>query len=318
MSYTHFSKTERHELSILLKKGYSLREIADTLERSPSSVSREVKRNSVKGEYVASKAQHKAYKRRKYAQYQGMKIREDPDLESYVKKKLKDRWSPEQIAGRLKFQNNGKQVISFRSIYNYIDTVWGQDCKEYLAYRGKRKPGPKSTGKDHVIKNRVFIEKRPQSADKRKRLGDFEGDLLGTPQDSKHTLAATVDRKSRYFKAAKIKTSKKAVPAFKELLDAESVCTLTLDNGRENASYKEIGVNTFFCHPYSAWEKPTIENTFQRLRKFIPKKASLEDYTDKQISAIVDTMNNTPRKCLGWKTPKEVHFQKTVPKEVPI
>ena len=94
--------------------------------------------------------------------------------------------------------------------------------------------------------------------------------------------------------------------------------SLTLDNGVENVRYEELDVDTYFCHPYSSWEKGGMENDFKRLRRWIPKKASLLNYTDKQIYAIMEKMNNTPRKCLNWKTPREVFEEQCATNKITI
>jgi len=193
-----------------------MRDISKALKKNPSSISRELKENSVKGVYDPFKAQHKAYVKRLYSKYQGMKIRAYDWLEDYIQDKLKAGWTP-------------------------------------------------------------------------------------------------VDRKSLYFLAKKISRLRETISAFSKLLNQFNPLSLTLDNGVENARYDILNVPTYFCHPYSAWEKPLIENNFQRLRRYIPKKAKLSDYSDKQISDIINKMNNTPRKCLGFRTPKEVFFQEQVP-----
>lgn len=318
MRYKHFTKDERNELSILLKKDYSLRDIGRVLGRNPSSISREVTNNSVNGIYDPKKAQQKAYRKRKYSKYQGMKIREHPLLEEYVGEKLKDGWTPEQIAGRLKLENGNKSVIGFKSIYKWLDTGYGARYAHYLprykAYKRKRK----RKGKKEIIKNRVFIDKRPEIINQRKRIRDFEGDTLGTPKSSKATISGAVDRKSRYLLGKKISRPKEAMIAYKELLQPYNPLSITFDSGPENTRYAELGILTFFCHPYSAWEKGTIENTFQRLRRYIPKKANISNYSQEEISAIIDKMNNIPRKCLGFRTPREVFFDEPIQLQVSI
>jgi IS30 family transposase len=132
---------------------------------------------------------------------------------------------------------------------------------------------------------------------------------LGVPRNSKQTIAGGADRKSLYFVGKKISQLKETMFTFKKLLQPYDIFSATMDNGPENANYKILGIPTFFCHPYSAWEKPIIENSFRRLRKYIPKKASLYQYSDEKISDIINRINNIPRKRLGWKTPKEVFFQ---------
>jgi len=306
MSYKHFSKTERMELSVLLKKGYSLREIAGVLGRDPSSVSREIERNSVNGEYNPHKASHKAHVRRRGSKYQGMKIRDHPWLEQYIGEKLQAGWTPEEIAGRLELEY-GYSVISFKAIYKWLYSQYGQ---RYCRYLPSMRYRPKGQGnkkvKKQIIPNRVSIEERPRIISVRRRCGDFEADTLGVPKTSKGTVAGMVDRKSRYFLGKKVARLRYAMNGFKELSDPLSVHSCTFDNGVENARHEELGVPTYFCHPYSSWEKGSIENTFQRLRRFIPKKARIDDYAQARISAICEMMNNTPRKCLKYKTPTEI------------
>jgi IS30 family transposase len=319
--YTHFSKIERLELSILLKKGHSLRNIGRALKKDPSSVSREIRRNSVKGEYDPHKANHKAYVKRKYSKYQGMKVRENPEIENYIEEKIKLDWLPEAIAGRLPIDSGGRLSIHHTSIYKYLYTVYGQYLCQYLQYKRykpEKRDGIKSA--KEIIKDRVFIDQRPEIINQRVRRGDFELDTLGVPRSSKETIAGGADRKSLYFLGKKIPRLKKAMPAFRELLQPHNIFSVTMDSGPENANYRILGIPAFFCHPYSAWEKPIIENSFRRLRRYIPKKASLARYSDEKISAIIDRINNIPRKRLDWRTPKEVFFQQQAeqPKQLPI
>ena len=300
------------ELSILWKRGYSQKDIAVTLGVSPSSISRELRRNSSqKGIYNFRNAQHKAYVRRKYSKFEGMKIRNVEGLEGYIKEKLLSDWTPEQISGRLK-QESGETVISFKSIYKWVYTVWGQQFADCMpSKRKKPKRRKKKKQKFELIKGRIFIEKRPEIINKRSRLGDFEGDTLGKPRNTSGVLTGIIDRKSRYFFARKVKSLKDSMQdGFKKILPAKAK-SITLDNGVENIHYKILETDTYFCRPYSSWQKGAIENTFQRLRRFIPKKADLKNYSQENIDLIVKRMNNTPRKCLGFKTPAEVfkdHF----------
>ena len=319
MRYKHFTKDERNELSVLLNKGYSIRDIAYALRRNPSSVSREITKNSVKGQYDPDKANHKAYRRRKYSKYQGMKIRENHWLEKYIEERIKsDHWSPEQIAGRLKLKNNNQTIITAKSIYKYLYTVYGQHLCKYLKYKRikKRKRNQVKSVKE-IIKNRVFIDQRPEIINNRLRFGDFEGDTLGIPKRTKETLVAVIERKSRYILAKKIEQLKYAIEGFKAMLSSLSVLSLTLDNGPENARYPELNVPTYFCNPYRSWEKGPIENALGLIREYIPKKKDLANYRQEEIDAIVDIINNTPRKCLGFRTPKEVFEERYSAKHLP-
>lgn len=307
MRYVHFTKDERNELSVLLKKGYSIRDIGYTLRRSPSSVSREINKNKVKGQYDSKKAHHKAYVRRKYSKYQGMKIVENRCLEGYINEKMKLNWSPEQITGRLKLENGNKTVITTNTIYKYLYSPYGYCLCQYLKYKRYKKRRRKAIKSiREIIKGRVFIEERPEVANQRLRYGDFEGDALGTPKGGKETLVALIERKSRYLLAKKISRLKQAMGGFKELLSLVPALSVTFDNGSENARFKELGIPTYFCHPYHSWEKGAVENALGLIREYIPKKKSLVNYSDQDISDIVEIINNTPRKCLGFRTPSEV------------
>lgn len=308
IQYRHFTKNSRSELSILLKKGYSQRDIAKVLGINHSSISREIKENSVNAQYDVDKAHHKSRTRRTYSKYQAMKIITDSELKQYIQSRLVKGWTPEEISGRLKDENDGQTIISFKSIYKYLETSHGQAFKKYLPLWSKRKKKRKKR-KKKVIEGRVFIDQRSSIINDRIRCGDFEGDTLGVPKFSMATIAAVVDRKSLYFRGKKINRPKEAISAFKELSDTVDPLSITLDNGMENVHYRELNLDTYFTHPYAAWEKPYIENTFQRLRRYIPKKAKLVNYSDKEISDIIDMMNNTPRKTLGFRTPKEVYFK---------
>lgn len=311
MNYTHFSKSERIELSILLKKGYSLRSIAGALSRSPSSVSRELKRNKVKKHYDGLKANHKAYVKRKYSKYQGMKIREHPELEAFVRLGMESHWTPDEISQRWRLLYPDLAQVSHRAIYKYLYSQYGQRWCIFLASkhwkRYKHRSSKQSPWK-HL--NRILVDQRPLMINSRKRLGDFEGDTLGVPKKTRTTIVGVVDRKSRYFVAKKVRRLKYTVATFRSLLKSHNARSLTLDNGVENIRFKDIGVKTYFCHPYHSWEKGSIENTFQRLRRFIPKRASIVNYSSKQVSAMVKIMNQTPRKCLGYRTPEEVFFRR--------
>lgn len=303
------------EILILLKRGYSHREISRALGINHSSISREIKRNSVKGIYSPDKANHKAVVRREKSKYQGMKIRGDTELEDYVREKLKLRWSPEEISGRLKNINKHIAYVSSRGIYKYLYSDYGQSFCQYLysrRYKVRKRRSRKA--QREIIKNRVFIDQRPEIINERRRFGDWEADTLGAIKTDKQRVAGLVERWSRYFLAAKVKRLKYAMDGFKLMLNPHQniVHSATLDNGVENARHLELNTDTYFCHPYSSWEKGSIENSFMRLRRFIPKGSSLKYFTHRQIKSFIDIMNNTPRKCLNFRTPTEVFNEQLV------
>ena len=309
---THFTKDERNELSILLKKGPSQRDIEQALNKNHSSISREINRNSVNGTYDPNKAQHKSQVRRSKSKYQNMKIHESPVFVSYLEQKLQIGWTPEEISGRWQRDNPDEKYFSFKAIYKYLYSPYGQRLCRYLP--SKRYKRRKRGGKRQPrlpVKNRISLAKRPKTANERIRFGDFEGDVLGSRRTSSQRLPALVERKTRKLFAVKVHRLGNAMDGFKYLLKPyhDIVKSVTFDNGPENARHLELrklGIKTYFCDPFASWQKGTIENTLGRLRRFIKKRTSLDQYSDQDIQDYIERMNNTPRKCLDFQTPNEM------------
>jgi IS30 family transposase len=240
-----------------------------------------------------------------------MKIQGHQKLEKYVRTQMQRYWSPEQIAGRWNKDHGDQEGIRIYapSIYKYLYSAYGQSLCRYLTskrYRRKRRKSKKQ--KKELIKNRLSISKRPQHINERKRIGDFEGDTLGAIKSDRQRLVGLVDRKTRYVFFKKVKRLKHTIDGYKTLLHPHQHIrhSLTLDNGVEHVRHEELDVPTYFCDPYSSWQRGTMENSFKRLRRFIPKKSTLQNYSSKDIQRFQDTMNNTPRKCLNWHTPAEL------------
>lgn len=321
MSYKHFTKDQRNELAILLKRDkYELQEIAVILKKHPSSIGREIKRNFVNGEYDPNKAHHKSYVARKYSKYQGMKVSSHSNLEKYVEEKIKLKWSPESIAGRWNTKDkvleiNGKIVkITHPSIYKYLYKRRSDLCGylQYKRYRVKKRNCGKKV-KRSIIPDLISIHKRPEKINKRQSFGHWEGDTLGRIRADKDVIAGLVERQSRFLLIAKLPGLKYTVDGFKKMLNPyhEAFNTLTLDRGVENIKYAKLEKRTYFCDPYSSWQKGSIENRFGFLRCFIPKKDTLDNHSYEDIKKYANIMNNRPMKCLNWNTPKEV-FDKQI------
>jgi len=264
----------------------------------------------------------KALVKRTGSKYQCMKIITRSELVDYVNFHLKiNHWTPEEIAGRWNKEQysdfRGRPIIiSAPSIYKYLHSVYGQKYCQYLCSRRyikkRRKPGKKA--KKQLIPNRISIELRPGVVLGRTEFGHFEGDTLGRIKVDAEVIAGLSERMSRYILIRKMPGLKHAMDGFKKMLNPyhNLVKSLTLDNGVENIKWEKLSIDTYFCHPYSSWEKGGMENLFKRLRRFIPKKASLKNYSEKDIIRFADIMNNTPRKCLNWKTPKEIFEEQSV------
>ena len=318
--YGHLSLEERCTIAQLHQAGQSKHQIAAALGRSPSSVSRELKRNSGRQVgYKPSYAQEQTGARR----WRGSRLERDTKLRTLVLDRLAQGWSPEQIAGRLK-QQKAAVTISHESIYRFIhaqirrtnDGAW----RNYLPQR-KHKRGwldHRKRSSDDLIKGRVSIALRPQAVDSRRTFGHWEGDLMAFAIPGQAILVAH-ERKSRLILGAR-QPGKASQPVAEQLcawfqpLDPRLRRTITFDNGTEFARHlaltDELAIRTFFCDPYSPWQKGAVENAIGRLRRCLPRKTNLDTIEHQLLEAWIAAYNNTPRKCLQFRSPAEVFLAK--------
>lgn len=309
-TYKHLNLVERAQIEILRLKGYSQRDIGKVLDRDSATICRELKRK-VNGKYMARNANHKAYVKRKYSKYQGMKIREDMKLEQYITKHLKHGWSPEQISGRIA-EECLLQTVSHTTIYSWLRSVHGRKLEAELKLL-KKKRQKKARKKVIQLEGRVFIDERPKSVNTREYFGDWEGDFIVSGKGSKTALMVLHERKSRYVIIRKVK-HKKTQEVENTLIDMIKPLTnfksLTLDNDVSFVHHQkisaELGVPLFFCHPYASWEKGGVENSNLYLRRWIPKGSDISKWSDEEIQDIETWMNTLPRKVIGYSTPTEV------------
>lgn len=294
----------------MLGKNYSLRNIAKPLDRSVSTICEEIKRNSVTGKYNPKKAHHKAYARRKYSKYQGMKIVKNRELREFINKKLYGDQSPRAIAGRLKKREKHLPDVSKDSICRYIKSVYGRKIE---AYRNKTKPRRRTRRtKSEKLKDRTFIAKRPKIINTRTRVGDCEADFLVSRKTGKGILLVVVCRKLRIaFIEQIIKTNIKNVHrAFRRAQKRfPEMKTITTDNDILLQKHKELekllNVKIYFCDPYSSWQKGSIENVNKNIRKYIPKGSDISKYSRYRIKKIEEKLNNRIMECLNFLTPYE-------------
>jgi len=294
------------EISILLEKGYGIREIGRVLDRSPSSISEEIRRNKVNNEYHPKKAEYKSYVRRKYSKYQGMKINQNNELRKYIVDKLRKHWNPEVISGRMK-KDHLPFYVSKSAIYLWLRTAYGErycPCLSSQRYYVKRRKTKKTR---IMIRDRISIEKRPEI----KGFSHYEGDTIvsGKRHKSKASLSVIYNLKSKYvdmrrIKNLKPKTFNQSILSMKQRL--RKIKTLTLDNGIKNRYHYQLGIKTFFCHPYHSWEKGGIENINRLVRRYIKKGSDIREYSNQYIRKVVNILNNKPRKSLNYQTPYEV------------
>jgi transposase, IS30 family len=324
MKYEHLSILEREKIQELFWSKKSVRYIARTLGRSPSSISRELRRNYPKEYkvYTPRKAHERAlFKRKERGRKDRLKTRE---IREYVIKHLKERWSPEQISGRLKIDL--KQTISHEAIYQFIYAQiqrngWGEtkkgleDLRSCLRRRRRVRWKKGVRRFERIFKPRgVSIDERPKIVDTRKRIGDWEGDTVESC-NHKPGVNTLLERKTGLYFITKLesKTSaatREAVRTRFEYIPEKYKKTLTLDNGPENSDWallqREVNINCYYAHPYHSWERGSNENANGLLRDYFPKKTDFSMISTFEILKVEHSLNSRPRKRLGWKTPLEV------------
>lgn len=317
MSHHHLSLYEREQLAVLKAKGLSFREISQVLGRSHTTFSREWKNKAKYGKpYIPCKAHEKA---RKTAIQQRTKAPlKNKAVFLYVRHKLRDlKWSPEIIAGRLPLDYPGESIhleTIYRYVYNHQKT-WGMKLWQYLTKHRKRrlkKDGRKVKAVQYL--RALPLAERPIEAQNRLVAGHWETDNLGGKVSDQRTVSGTSERKSRYTHLALLKDKTSLTKMYRlkgklSQLPPELRQTLTIDNGPENAQHQVIKATfqngIYSCQPYHSWEKGTVENMNGRIRRYIPKGISLDQLTTQQVQALEEKLNSTPRKCLGYLTPKQ-------------
>jgi transposase, IS30 family len=320
------SSAERSEISILRKRGWSMREIATALGRSPNTVSYEIKHNSVTPEganeptYDPQKAKQKARVSRRSRRYQWRKIEHYPALRAFVVEKLETHdWSPDAIAGHLKHEQSALPTVGKDQIYAWLYSSRGQAyCQHLLSKRYSPKRHKENTTERTMIPDRVSITERPPEVAARKKPGHWEGDTVvsGKRTGGKAALAVLQERMTRFLAVTVIPNLKPAsfTGAATAMLTDKQIHTLSLDNGIENKQHAGItsatGAGVYFCDPYSSWQKGGVENANKMLRRYVPKGCDISRFTQAQIDDFVATINNKPRRCLGYKSALQLAKEK--------
>lgn len=318
--FNGLSNDERNEIEILRNKDYAIREIARVIGRSPNTVSYEIKVNSVNGKYVAKKAREKARVSRRSRRYQQFKIEKNKALKDYVVTGLSKHWNPDEISGSMK-KTNQPFYVSKSQIYDWLYSSYGQPYCQYLyskRYRPKRRKA--RTQSRVMIPDRIPIDKRPVGATNRTRYGHWEGDTMvsGKKTGSVAALSVFVERKGIYGAARLMPNLKPEsfTNAGSKVLKNKLALSLTLDNGIENKRHAgitmAIGTKTYFCEPYSSWQKPQVENFNKMIRRYIPKGTDLSTITQAQVDEYLSIINNKPRKSLGYKSAIQLAKEKGV------
>ena len=310
---------EREEISRGVVAGQSFRSMAASLGRAPSTISREIRRNGGRRRYRANKANQAAWDRAKRPKT--CKLVENPALSLIVASKLRQRWSPEQIAGWLKKtypEDENYQVsheIIYRSLYVQARGALKKELIKHLRTRRTMRHsrhGNKSGESQGQIKDMVRISERPASVEDRAVPGHWEGDLIVGSNDS--YLATLVERHTRYVMLAKVngKDTKTVINALikqSKKLPRELYKSLTWDRGKELSDHKRFSLATdidvYFCDPQSPWQRGSNENTNGLLRQYFPKGTDLSVHSQKHLNNVACELNNRPRKTLAFCSPAE-------------
>lgn len=312
------TRAERDRIAQLLERGFDQEEIAASMARDRSTISRERERNSTGGEYLAAQAQARAEQRRRQPRRRKM---DDPQLNAAVRQRLAQSWSPEQIAGRLRKEHPDDPAwhLSAQTIYTWIAAdPQREHWESFLRRRGKR---PARRRKPSENPARAHIADRPEVIQERSRLGDFEGDtVLGPPGTG--GLVTLVDRRSRFTLLAKIpskearRVQRKVEQRLREL-PQEKRHSLTLDHGTEFARCgrleKHLGVALYFAEPGCPYQRGTNENTNGLLRQYYPKGTDFREISHHDVRLIENLINDRPRACLKFQTPAEVFTDSCLP-----
>lgn len=313
------NRAEREEISRGLIAGESLRSIAARLQRAPSTISREVVANGGRRHYRAWRAELRAAERSRRPKR--AKLAACPRLRAEVEARLEERWSPQQIAKRLKedFPNDPEMRVSHETIYQSLFVQGRGALRKELtsclrsgrARRRSRRRGNDGRGE---LKNMVLISERPAEVEDRAVPGHWEGDLI-MGRAGKSAIATLVERASRYVLLARLDddhtapTVRDALTRLVQRLPTELAVSLTWDRGREMAEHERFsidsGIQVYFCDPHSPWQRGSNENTNGLLRQYFPKGTDLSGHTQEELDAVARQLNGRPRQTLGWLKPSE-------------
>ncbi len=303
-NYQHLSFEERFVIEKLYCARTEIRRIADFLKRSPNTVSREIARNSVHGCYVANKATQKVSMRRWRAKGQCLKVAMDSFLAEFAKDRLEEKWSPKQISGYLRYEMG--IVCSPKAIYKFTESRG----MERLLFSGwnKKKGGRKREHWKHIQDGRTYINARPACTGP----GHFEVDFMVSKHNSA-VLLVIVDRFTRWSQVVKLPNRKRSTicTALSRVFRGVAVESITTDNDIAFTCWRALEAllhtHIYFTHPYHSWEKGLVENTNRWIRCFVPKRRDIASVTQEELDGVHAFLNDRPRECIGFRSPREYY-----------
>ncbi len=313
MKYEQLTLVKRYQILTLIKERYNQKDIALKISVHPSTISRELKpfkntEYNPEEAHIQAKLKHIKKPKRKAMNNQ---------IEKYIRQKLKEDWSPEQIVGRMK--KDTSLTISHETIYQFIykNKTNGGILYKHLRHRNKKYHNRSNKyQKRQIIQDRVSIDKRAKIADKKTEIGHWEIDTV-IGKDHKGAILTIVDKASKFLLIKNLGSKHADITsqATIDLLHSIKAIThtITADNGTEFASHKKVSkaldIKYYFCDPYSSWQRGLNEHTNGLIRQYIPKKSSFDNISQEEIVTIANKLNHRPRKSLGYKTPFEVFMK---------
>lgn len=299
--------SDRLEIKILLDKGYSFRAIGRSMDRGHNTISYEVEVNGGMFGYNPVNADMYARTRKRDTRREWLKIEHNSELKQYVIESLEKHWNPDEISGRMKKEKK-PWYASKTAIYEWLRSIHGQPyCVHLYSGRYHKKKHLKKTER-MMIPNRVSIEKRFLGASNRTRYGHWEGDSIVSRKGCSGGLSVQYERKARLITATKVKSMStfEHMEAIQRQVSIYKTLSITFDNGIENKQHQNLGVPTFFCDPYSSWQKGGVEHGNKMIRRYFPKGTNFRKISQRKVEQAVSFINNKPRKILGYKTALEV------------
>jgi IS30 family transposase len=311
MSYTQLTREQRYQIYALKKASHNQTQMAAIIGVHKSTISRELARNGGRRGYRPKQADERATWRKLSAH----RPRIQSATWTLVESLLRQQWSPEQISGRLKLEQ--QESISHECIYQHIYANKRAGGDLYLNLRCQKTRRKRYGQRDRrgQLPNRRSISQRPTVVEAKQRFGDWEADTI-IGQNHQQAIVSLVERKSKLTRLVKVErnTAEAVERALTAQLKSLVVKTITSDNGREFANHQQIAqqlkADFYFAHPYSSWERGLNENTNGLVRQYFPKKSDFSKINDKRIRTVVERLNNRPRKTLSYKTPNEVFFKR--------
>lgn len=321
LSYHHLNFEDRTALMLESRKeGFSARKFAELIKRHPSTIYRELKRNSINDVYQARYASDNTFARRRRGH---RKLKIDSILWKFIVEAIRCLWSPQQIAKRLKTFPDLDQTmnVSHTTIYSTIRALpkgeLKKDLLSCLRHENKKRKANGEPKKDSILQDIKTIHERPAEVQERKIPGHWEADLI-KGKDNKSSIATLIERNTRLcilatLPDAKAESVRKALTEALKYLPAKLRKTLTYDRGREMAEHKileeDLGIDVYFCDPHSPWQKGTCENMNGLIRQYLPKGIDLNQADQHYLNQVAMSLNTRPRKALDWLTPLEKFAQ---------